>query len=115
MVDLAKELLRRYRPAQADDVMHTGQAYAGVCSETVAIFEILQTAVEEVGAENFDGQAFYDAAVKYETSGRLWEGYLKSGFSGTKRYLLDHYLIYEWDAEREDLVRVGDWQSLVAE
>ena len=60
-------------------------------------------------AENFDSQAYYNAAIEYQTSGPLWEGYPQWGFSETKRYLVDHICVYKFDAETESLVRVSDW------
>jgi hypothetical protein len=109
IVDLAKELLRRYRPGQAEEIMRASHSYVGSCQQVVSILDILRAVVEEVGAENFDGQAFYNAAVKYQTSGSMWEGYPKWGFSETKRYLVDHIRVYKFDAETESLVRVSDW------
>ena len=70
----------------------------------------MKQATEEVGAENFDGQAFYDAAVKYKTA---WEGYPEWGFGETKRYLINDVQIFEWSAEADDLVRVSDWMPIV--
>jgi len=69
----------------------------------------LQAAIEEVGAENFDNQAFYNTATKYQTSGPMWEGYPEWGFSETKRNLVDHILVYKFDAETESVVRISDW------
>jgi hypothetical protein len=73
------------------------------------MFDILTAAVAKVGAENFNGQAYYDAAVKYKTVGPMWEGYPQWGFSETKRWLVDDFLLYKLDAKTESLVRIGDW------
>lgn len=112
LVDLAKELLYRYRPGEAEDIIHAGSGYVGGFHNVYAIFEILQKAIEEVGAENFDGQAFYNAAIKYKTT---WEGYPQWAFTQTKLYLVDCIQIHEWSAEMEDMVRVSDWLPLVVE
>jgi hypothetical protein len=81
----------------------------------IAIFEVLQQAIQKVGAENFDGQAFLDAAIDYKTTSALWQGYPQWGFSQTKRYLVDHNLIYEFSAEAQDLVRISDWLPQIKE
>jgi hypothetical protein len=113
IVSLAKELLDRYRPGQAEDIIYAGLAYVGGIGNLIATFQILQNAIEKVGAENFDGQAYYDAAVKYRIGGPLFEGYPEWGFSETKRYLVDHLLIQEFSAEDEDIVSLSDWLPLV--
>jgi len=116
LVNLAKELLHTYQPDKAKEWIYAGLAYVGGILNLVATFQILEQAIEEVGAENFDGQAFYDAAIKYKTGGPLWEGYPSGwGFSETKRYLADHVAIYQFSAEAEDLVWIGGWVPLVLE
>jgi hypothetical protein len=69
-------------------------------------FDILRQAIAEVGAENFDGQAFYNAAAKFKAH---YDGYPEWGYSETKRYLLSDVLAYKWSAQVGDLVRVSDW------
>ena len=109
IVNFATELLHRYRSGQAEDIIQANNTYLGSCHQFVAIFQILQTAIEEVGAENFDNQAFYDAAIKYQASGPLFEGYPQWGFSEAKRNFMDQCLLYRFDAKAEKLVRVSDW------
>ena len=77
-----------------------------------AILDIVRLTVEEVGAENFDGQAFYNAAVKYETT---LEGCPEWSFSETKRVLQVYNQGYEWSAEAQDLVKKTDWMPSVTE
>ena len=109
LVNLAEEILHEYRPGQAEDIIAKGAGYVGVVVQIVAMFDILTKAVAKVGAENFDGQAYYDAAVNYKTSGPLWEGYPQWGFSETKRWLVDDFVLYKFDAQTKSLVRLGDW------
>lgn len=115
IVDLAETILDRYRPDEAEDMIHAGTGYLGGLHNMLEILEIVQAAIEEVGAENFDSQAFYDAAMNYETTGPMWEGYPDWSFTETKRYLVDQVMIYEWSAEAEDLVRRSDWLPFVTE
>lgn len=116
MIELAEETLHEYRSGEVEDVIDAGCNYIGTFQTWYAILEILKAAVEEVGAENFDGQAYYNAAVKYRSSGPIWEGYPPDwGFSETRRCWQNHQMIYEWSAEAKDLVRVSDWLPLVVE
>jgi len=113
MVDTAKELLRRYRPKQAQEIMDAGVSYVGGFHNLIAAFQILQQAIEQVGAKNLDAQAVYDAAVKYKTAGPMWVGIPEWAFSETKRYLGDHVAVYEFNAKAKDVIRITDWLSLV--
>jgi len=110
LVDLAKELLNRYRSGQAEEIIYAGSGYLGVLHNMYAFLQILKKAIEDVGAENFDGQAFYNAAVQFRTA---WEGYPEWSFTETKRYLIDDVQIFEWKASDRDLVRVSEWLPLV--
>jgi hypothetical protein len=116
IVNLAKELLERYRPGQAEEVIYAGLAYCGGVQNMVCTFQILINAIEAVGgAENFDGQAFYDAAVKFKTGGPLFEGYPQWEFTDTKRYLVDSVIISEFSASAQDLVSISGWIPLVTD
>jgi hypothetical protein len=112
MVGLANELLYKYRVGQAEDIVYQGMGYVGGFHNVYAILEVFKKAIEEVGAENFNGQAFYDAALNYRTT---WEGYPQWGFSETKRYLIGDVQVFEWNAEAKDLVRLSDWLPAVVE
>ena len=115
MVEQAKMILQRYHPGEVEDILDEGLSYTGGWHNLTAAFEILKQAIEEGGAENFDGQAFYDAAVEYRTTSPMWEGYPEGwGFTETKRYLVNDVTIYEFDADAEDMVRIiDDWLPLV--
>ena len=116
IVDLVKELLYQYRPSEAEEIINAGVGYVGAAHQMIAILEVLQQAIQKVGAENFDdGQAFFDAALSYRTASSMWEGYREWGFGQTKRYLMDHNVIYEFSAEAQDLVRVTDWLPQIKE
>jgi hypothetical protein len=70
------------------------------------MFEIVRQAVEKVGIENFDGQAFCDEAVKYSLQ---YEGFPQSYFTDTVRYLVHQCAIHKWSAASEGLIRLTDW------
>ena len=116
IVNLAKELLERYRPGQAEEAIYAGLAYCGGVQNLVCTFQIMINAIEAVGgAENFDGQAFYDAAIKFKTGGPLFEGYPQWEFTDTKRYLVDSVIISEFSASAQDLVNLSGWIPLVTD
>jgi hypothetical protein len=66
--------------------------------------------VEEVGVQNFDGQAFYNKATNFTTT---WEAYPEWGFTPTIRYAVAYTAIYRFDAELERTVRVSDWLPVI--
>ena len=76
----------------------------------IGIMEALRKAVEDVGAENFNGQAFYDSTENYSTAlSPIWEGYPEWSFSQTKHWLMDDTVIVEFQASVQDLVTISDW------
>ncbi len=95
--------------------MYEGFVYAGGLQNLISVFQILQQAIEKVGAQEFDSQAFHDAAMHYKTEGALFEGYPQWSFSETKRYLVDHVAISEFSAEAGNFVWNGDWVPLLLE
>ena len=107
LVDLAWEILHKYRSAgYAKAVSHDPQGYIGGVQIYYFIFDILRKAIEAVGANSFDGQAYYDASLSYRVT---MEGFPECTFSETRRYLMEHVMVYRWSAMKEDLVRVSDW------
>ena len=108
IVDRAKELLQIYRPNQKDHIISMGLGYISeyFCAEVQ--FGVLRQAVNEVGARNFDPQAYYDAASSFNwwTEGLPEGGY---GFTETIRYARKDFRVYEWRASMRDLVGVSDW------
>ena len=107
IVDLAEQLVYEYHPGEADDIVHAGIGYIGGFHQAYGFLELLQKAINDVGAENFDGQAFYDTAVGFS---KTWEGYEEWGFTQTKRYSWDYVGIYKWSQADGDVIRlVTDW------
>jgi ABC-type branched-subunit amino acid transport system substrate-binding protein len=112
IINTINEILHKYRPGQAANIIKQGSTYKGGAYNMFAILDIVRLAVEEVGAKNFDGQAFYNAAVKYKTT---LEGLSEWSFSETKRVISPYDLIYRWSAQAQDLVKVSDWIPCVTE
>ena len=105
LVDLAKELLSRYRSGEADDIISQGNGYLAVYCPYV-FFNLIRQAVEEAGAENFDGQAFYDAAINFKAT---FQGYPEREFTETRRDFPREAAVYQWKADVEDVVRISNW------
>ena len=76
------------------------------------MLQVVQAAINEVDAENVDGQAFYNACL---TTTMHIEGYPDMSFGETKRECLDYVKIYEWQANGERLVSRSDWIPLIKE
>jgi len=113
MVDLAKQLIQERHAAEYDNIIEAGVGYIGGFTQFYAFYEILADAVEEVGAENFDGQAFYNAAIEYEVT---WEGFEKFDYTETKRNLPNDVGLFRWSAQDQDIVReLPGWLPLVIE
>ena len=113
MVDLAKELLERYHPGRLEEMMRTSNGYLSV-GPVYIIFELIRETVNEVGPENFSSEAMYDAASDFslEIDGRVTDS-----FNETKRLSRNWFAIYEYDAEKRDLIRVnpGEWLDVIQE
>jgi len=113
IVNLGKRLLQERHPGEYDEIVAAGVGYSGGFQELYAFYEIVANAIEEVGAESFDGQAFYNAAVRYQVT---WEGFQQWDYTETSRNLPNDVGLYEWSAQAQDLVRkVPAWLPLVME
>jgi hypothetical protein len=109
IVQLATTLVHKYHSSEAQDLM-VGNTYVGPAAMMVGILEVLQQAVKNVGAENFNGQAYYDAAINYKTTGSVWKNYPEFSFSQTKHKLMDQSLITEFKGGSvKDYVTVSGW------
>ena len=107
---LANELVRKYHSGEAQDIIHMGLIYIGAFHGYYVFYDMLRQAIEEVGAKNFDSQAFYNTAIKFKKN---YEGFLEFEFSETERVPMKYQAVYEWSAEEGDLVRVSDWLRLI--
>jgi len=121
-VDLFKKLVHDYHPSEVNTIIAGGNGYVGAGQMVVEIFEILRQAIQKVGADNFDGPAFVDAAINYKTTGAMWKGSPPGtpdipewGFSQTKRILITDMLVYEFRKDGQDIFRKTDWIPMVEE
>ena len=72
------------------------------------LLDILRETVEEVGADQFDTQAFYDTAVNFSVT---YEDVPELNFAKHQdpRWANDYTQIWEWSAQVEDMVMLVDW------
>ena len=89
--------------------MRNGSSYLAIAS-IGQMLEIIANAVETVGAQNFNTQALYDAAVSYS---QVINGVERANFSETKRSSMNFGAVYEAAAEK-DLFRLHEeWYPLM--
>jgi ABC-type branched-subunit amino acid transport system substrate-binding protein len=112
IVDLAQELLQRYRSGQAEDIIRQGIGYIGGFHQIYFVYDVLRQAVKNVGVNDFDSQAFYNTAISFKED---VQGYTERGWTDDVRYAFKHGVIYRWSAESKDLVRVSDWLPIVVD
>jgi hypothetical protein len=109
-VAYVKDVLYKYHSkAQADEWVKAGMGYLGGGAMQLFALQSVVAAINEAGAENFDGQAYYDTAINYMAD---WAGAMR-GFTSTRRYAVDEMIVLRWDAEAEDLIMISDgWLSI---
>ena len=105
LINLNKKVLYENHPDEAEDIIRAGSGYLSVAGIHYPMFEMIADAVEAVGAENFDSQALYDAAISYSLE---VDGVERSGFDEIKRYGASNYVIYRASAADEDIVRADE-------
>jgi len=109
-MDLTKEYLYEFHSNEAEDSIRSGTSYSGVFAAGLFWFEIVRQVVEEVGADNFDGQAFYEKAIDFKMT---LEGFEQTGFTESIRYAVKHQKFYEWSAAAGNVVAVSDWRPII--
>ena len=105
LMNLTKKLLYENHPGEAEEIIQAGFGYTAVSGIFYPMLDMIADAVEAVGAENFNSQALYNAAISYSLE---IDGVERSGFTETKRYALSNYMIYRASAADEDIVRADE-------
>ncbi|MFO8010525.1 MAG: ABC transporter substrate-binding protein [Dehalococcoidia bacterium] len=110
MVNLTKEILHEYHPDSAEKIMREGASYIAI--DTIyQMLDIIRAAVEEVGPQNFDSEALYNAARSFS---QTVEGVERARFGDSKRASIDYLAIYEARAAEKDLFRMHeDWYPVI--
>ncbi|MFC2027237.1 ABC transporter substrate-binding protein [Chloroflexota bacterium] len=110
LVDLTWDFLYQKHPDNVDVAVFGGVSYLGTVQTSYTILTLIERTIEEVGAQNFSGQALYETAQSFSItydSGAEWS------FTPTKRAAGDKVGIYRLSAVDEDLVRVDvDWYPI---
>ena len=105
-IDWVRELLYANHPDDAEEIIRKGSGYIGIGSLT-KVLEIIGNAAQEVGPENFNSDALYQAAESYID---YKEGLEIASFSEEKRYAVNYYTMYEISASEKDLVLIDtEW------
>ena len=99
-----KQVVEKYHPSDAADLIAAGMGYLGGGLMQVHALHIMAQAILDVGAENFTGQAFYDTAIDFE---EIWCGATR-GFKGGVRYAVDEMIMLEWVAAEQDMFMISD-------
>lgn len=86
-----------------------GTTYTGSWAIHI-ITDIIRETVNRVGAENFDGEAFFDTLQNWSKS---YEGFEDWTFADGKRYCMRDMRMYEYDASLGRLVKITDWIPLI--
>jgi hypothetical protein len=105
LVNLNKELLYENHHGEEEEIMQAGAGYMSASVVFYPMIEMIADAVEAVGAESFNSQALYDAAISFSLE---VDGVERSGFAETKRYALSNYMIYRASATDEDIIRADE-------
>jgi hypothetical protein len=103
-VKYIKDVLYKYHPGGAADLIREGMGYLGGTAPQLFALQMVVAAINRVGADNFNGQAFYDTAVNYTAD---WAGSSR-GFNATKRHVVNDMAVLRWDAAKQDLVMISD-------
>ena len=104
------ELLNTYRPGQAEAIKRDwGPSYPAGWVPIVMV-DIIRQAVEQVGADGFDGQAFYDTALGWS---KTYDGFDEWTFADGKCYASRHVKVYEYQSDIGELVQITGWMPII--
>jgi ABC-type branched-subunit amino acid transport system substrate-binding protein len=112
LIELCNQILAdRHSPDEADYYRkELGGLYYEALLQVYIWTEVFRDAVDQVGAENVDRQAWYNAAIHFERDNvGLFEGYGKWSYSETERLPHPFVQVWEYDAASDALVRLSDW------
>ncbi len=106
MINIVNQLLNdNYSDGKAAEIREQGTPYLGV-RQNYLMLDIVKKAVEEVGAQNFDSQALYDAAVSWEYEYEDIPGF--HSFTQSERITSHYYAVYEAKGEEQDIFRLHE-------
>ncbi len=106
IIDIINQFIDdKYSDQMAAEIRKQGVPYLGF-RQCYLVLDVVKKAVEEVGAEKFDSQALYDAAVSWKYDYEGIPGF--HSFDENERTSSHYYAIYEANGEEKDIFRVHD-------
>jgi len=106
IIDISNQLLgENHSVDEAARIRRQGTGY-NATKQAYLMCDIIREAVEQVGAENFDSDALFDAATNWEFSLDGLPDF--NNFSPTKRISQNYYAVYEARASEESIFRLHD-------
>jgi hypothetical protein len=113
IVDYLKDLAYENHPAdKADSLIYGNCGWISGGSQAYLLVECVRKAIEAVGAENFDGQAFYDAAINFSP---VLPGFEEMGWTPTERRIYRYIGMYEYSYAEGDFVVLQNWVRVIEE
>lgn len=112
IVDYLKDLAYENHPDKADSLIYGNCGWISGGSQAYLLVECVRQAIEAVGAENFDGQAFYDAAISFSPD---LPGFEELGWTPTERRIYRYIGMYEYSHAEGDFVVLQDWVRVIEE
>jgi len=114
IVDLYEEVVNMYAPDKAAEGYFDQAGGVITFGNFLWFMDLIRAAIEEVGADNFDGEALYNTAISFK---KTYEGHPEEGYSETERFIPKHTMIWRWNAEadtlRETMTTVSGFLPLV--
>ena len=106
IIDIANQLLRQnYSKEKSAEIRRQGVGYLSV-KQNYLMLDIVRKAVEEVGAQNFNSQALYEAATSWQYD---YEGIPAfHSFTQIERIPTHYYAVYEARGDEQDVFRIHE-------
>jgi ABC-type branched-subunit amino acid transport system substrate-binding protein len=108
LIGTVKENLHKYRPEEEEYWKAEGHGFIANTIFLAYLTGIIRQTVEQVGAENVDGEAIHEISQNFELN---IEGYAPLKLTPTRRYAQTDLIFHRFDASDGSFVRVSDWVS----
>ena len=113
MIDLINQILNeKHSPEDVQRFKKEGVGYLSA-KQSYLMLDIVREAVEEVGPENFDSHALYNAANTWSYDMAGIEDFFS--YDEKKRMSQNYYAVYEADGDNKTLNRISDWMYRVTD
>ncbi len=113
IVDYLKDLAYENYPAdKAESLIYGNCGWISGGAQAYLLVECLREAIEAVGAENFDGQAFYNTAINFSPD---LPGFEEMGWAPGERRIYRYIGMYEYSYAEGDFIVLKDWVRVIEE